>query len=65
MESTEQVMKLSDKCHLLISGFKHQYHWIKAGDSKVWESSHEKLLGINIDSMLSFDLHVSDICKKN
>ena len=58
-------MKLnSDKCHLLISGFKHQHHWIKAGDSKVWESSHEKLLGINIDSMLSFDLHVSDICKK-
>ena len=58
-------MKLnSDKCHLLISGFKHQYHWIKVGDSIVWESSHEKLLGIDIDNKLSFDLHISDICKK-
>ena len=40
-------MKLnSDKCHLLISGFKHQLHWAKAGNFKIWESSHEKLLGV-------------------
>ena len=58
-------MKLNnDKCHLLISGFKHQSHWIKAGEFKIWESAQEKLLGIKIDNKLSFNLHVSDICKK-
>ena len=58
-------MKLnSDKCHLLISGFKHQCHWVKIGDFKVWESWHEKLLGIDIDNDLKFSLHVSNICKK-
>ena len=58
-------MKLnSDKCHLLISGFKHQVHWAKVGDFKIWESPCEKLLGITIDKGLKFDLHVSDICKK-
>ena len=58
-------MKLnSDKCHLLISGFKHQCHWIKVGDHKVWESAQEKLLGLKIDNMLSFEPHVTGICKK-
>ena len=58
-------MKLnSDKCHLLISGFKHQCHWAKVGDFKIWESWHERLLGVDIDNSLKFALHVSNICKK-
>ena len=56
-------MKLnSDKCHLLISGFKHQLHWAKTGNFKIWESSHEKLLGVTIDRDLSFNQHISNIC---
>ena len=54
----------SDKCHLLISGFKHQIHWASIGDTKVWESSNEKLLGLTIDRDLKFDLHISKICNK-
>ena len=54
----------SDKCHLLISGFKHQIHWAKVGQSKIWESTNERLLGITIDRDLKFDRHVTKICKK-
>ena len=53
-----------DKCHLLISGFKHQAHWVKVGNSITWESSEEKLLGVNIDKDLKFNVHVSNICMK-
>ena len=56
-------MKLnSDKCHLLISGFKHQWHWAQLGDYKIWESRQEKLLGVTIDKNLDFESHVSKIC---
>ena len=58
-------MKLNgDKCHLLISGFKYQSHWAMVGESKIWESSHEKLLGVTIDKDLKFNLHISTICNK-
>ena len=58
-------MKLnSDKCHLLISGFKHQSHWAQIGEYKIWESSHKKLLGVEIDNGLKFNLHINNICKK-
>ena len=58
-------MKLnSDKCHLLISGFKHQLHWVNVGPSKVWESSERKLLGIALDNGLKFRSHISKICRK-
>ena len=58
-------MKLNaDKCHLLLSGFKHQLHWVDVGKDRIWESSCEKLLGINIDRNLRFNLHVAKICRK-
>ena len=58
-------MKLNgDKCHLLISGFKHQSHWAKVGTTKIWESSYEKLLGVTIDKDLKFNIHISNICIK-
>ena len=58
-------MKLNgDKCHLLISGFKYQSHWAMIGESKIWESSHEKLLGVTIDKDLKFNMHLSNICLK-
>ena len=58
-------MKLNtDKCHLLISGFKHQWHWAQLGDFKIWESAKEKLLGITIDRNLNFETHINNICSK-
>ena len=58
-------MKLnSDKCHLLISGFKYQSHWAMVGKDQIWESSYEKLLGVTLDKDLKFNLHISNICSK-
>ena len=58
-------MKLNeDKCHLLISGFKYQLDWAQIGESRIWESQNEKLLGISFDRDLKFDLHITNICKK-
>ena len=42
-------MKLNqDKCHLLISGHKHESFWAKTGETKIWESNKQKLLDIEI-----------------
>ena len=53
-------MKLNQgKCHLLVSGRKHESVWAKIGKTKIWESNIQKLLGVVIDRNLNFDL-----CKK-
>ena len=58
-------MKLNeDKCHLLVGGYKHESIWAKIGDARIWESNKQKLLGLHIDRTLSFDEHVSNLCKK-
>jgi len=58
-------MKLNtDKCHLLVSGHKHEEMWIRIGQDKIWEDKTVKLLGVTIDNSLKFDQHVSDICSK-
>ena len=58
-------MKLNtDKCHLLVSGYKHEHTWVKLENEKLWEDSTVKLLGVHIDSQLKFDNHVSIICNK-
>ena len=45
----ENYMKLNeDKCHLLISGHKYEHVSAKIGNSRIWESQHEKLLGVTI-----------------
>ena len=42
-------MKLNtDKCHLIISGNKHESFWADIGNDRIWESNYVKLLGINI-----------------
>ena len=53
-----------DKCHLLIGGYKNDSILAKIGDSKIWESDKQKLLGVHIDRTLSFDEHASNLCKK-
>jgi len=58
-------MKLNtDKCHLLISGNKHEHIYAKVGHDVIWESNSVKLLGVTIDNDLKFDKHVSNICLK-
>ena len=58
-------MKLNEgKCHLLVGGYKHESIWAKIGDARIWESNKQKLLGVHIDRTLSFDKHVSNLCKK-
>ena len=56
-------MKLNeDKCHLLVGGYKHKSIWAKISDARIWEFN--ELLGAHIDRKLSFDEHVSNLCKK-
>ena len=54
----------SGKCHLFVSGNKHEHMWAKIGDDQIWESRTVKLLGITIDNELKFDEYISNVCKK-
>ena len=54
----------SDKCHLLVCGHKYELMIANVGNELIIESSKVKLLGINIDSDLSFNDHLNSICKK-
>ena len=54
----------TDKCHLLISGYKNEQIRAKLDRDIVWESNDVKLLGITLDNSLKFDKHVSNICSK-
>ena len=61
----QNYMKLNErKCHLLISGFKHEVLWANIGGKKTWESKEEKLLGLYIDRDLTFTSHIANICAK-
>ena len=56
-----KCMKLNqDKCHLLVSGYKHENIWARIGEVKIWESSKQKL----IDGDLNLNEYVSSLCKK-
>ena len=58
-------MKLNtDKCHLIISGNKHESLWANIGIDKIWESDNVKLLGVNIDRGLKFNGPMLNICSK-
>ena len=60
---TDNFMKLNpEKCHFLVLRQRNDVPvtvWI--GDIDVVNSSEEKLLGIQIDSKLSFDKHVIEV----
>ena len=59
-------MKLNEgKCHLLVGGYKQESIWAKIDDARIWESNKQKLLEVHIGRTLSFDEHVSNLCKKN
>ena len=54
----------STKCHVLFMGNTPEYLWVKVGNSQIWESQQEKLLGVIIDKNLNFNEHLLVICKK-
>ena len=43
---------------------KHENIWAKMGQTKIWESRKQKLIGAEIDSSLIFDLYVSSPYEK-
>ena len=55
----------SDKCHLLVSGHKYELMIANIGNEQIIESNIVKLFGISIDSKLSFNDHLNNICKKS
>ena len=58
-------MKLKeDKCHLIISSHKSEATWAKIGQTKIWESKNQILLGVIIDRQLNFDEYLISLCKK-
>ena len=56
------MKSIADKCHLLVSP--NEKVTIKIASHKIANTKREKLLGVHLDSGLSFDYHLSDICKK-
>ena len=63
---SDNFMKLNaDKCHLLVLGQRcDDSVTVKIGNADVTNDLEEKLLRVHIDSKLSFDHHVSNLCKK-
>ena len=58
-------MKLNtDKCLLIVPGYKHEQVWANIGRDLIWESNDVKLLGVTIDRDLKFDKHVLKLCSK-
>ncbi len=59
-------MKLNaEKCHLLICGHKFELMIASVDNAAIIETQKEKLLGVIIDSSLTFEDHVKQICKKS
>ena len=52
----------ADKCHLLVT--RDTVVTAKIGEFHAKNSREEKILGVKIDSKLSFENHVSSLCKK-
>ena len=58
-------MKLNaEKCHLLIFGKNRDKLSLSIGDEVITESKEEKLIGVIIDTKLTFKSHVTALCKK-
>ena len=56
-------MKLNqNKCHLLVSGCKHENEWIQIRDQITWETDKQKLQGFQIEDWI---LSVSIMQKKD
>ena len=52
----------ADKCHLLV--ITNNTINIKIGNIDITNSNCEKFLGVKLDHKLTFDDHISELCKK-
>ena len=59
-------MKLNtEKCHFLVLGKSaNQTVTVNIGDSVIENTDEEKLLRVTIDNKLTFETHISKLCKK-
>ena len=58
-------MKLNeDKCHFLLSGYRHEMMFANTGQSRIWESEKQKLVGVTTNKHLKFKNHIVEQCKK-
>ena len=66
MECLENnYMRLNeDKFYLLVAGHRYEILWPNIGETSVWKSKNEKLLGLTIDRNLNFDDQEFTLCKK-
>ena len=48
----------------LVAGYNYGSLHANIGWAKIWKSNEQKLLRVSIDNSLSFDEHVSNLCKK-
>ena len=53
----------ASKCNLLVSWYKDGLMFAKVRDALLWEEISVKLIGIIIDSSLTFDDHVKQYAK--
>ena len=60
--STNFIKSNPDKCHLLVSSCKKIK--MEVGDFDIENSTCEKLLGVHFDNSVTFDYHMSELCKK-
>ena len=60
--SENQLKGNTDKCHLVVSS--DDPTEIQVGESVIKNNTCEMLLGIKIDNKLTFDEHISGLCKK-
>ena len=54
----------TDKCPLIVSGYKHEQVCAAIGKDLIWEGNDVKLLGVTIDRDLKFDKYVLQLCSK-
>ena len=53
-----------DKCHFVISGYKHEIMFANIGESRIWEKAQQKLLGVTIAKNVKLKEHILKQCKK-
>lgn len=47
-----------------ISGYKHENAWAHIGQTIIWESNKQRLVGLQIHRNLNFNTCLSSLCRK-